>query len=191
MGTTLFAFNNRHASAASSRPHGIEIADRQKCQLRPVQLFDELHIGKYVGVSGEIHGAAVRQMEYVAGRLAAIDDLVAVLDTATMDRRGSWWPSRRPDVLGSALIHPAAILDSLGGEPHAGLEDRDHLGLELLRQRNGIVDVVEVAVRNQDGVDAIELVAWPGTWDCRPPTDPSTALHPSPGGIEKWRGRAT
>jgi len=66
----------------------------------------------------------------------------------------------RPHFLRAAFIHAAAILHALGGQPHAGFEYRHHLGLELLGERNSIVDMVEVAVRDEKRIDTIELVSF-------------------------------
>src|SRR5579863_6734306 len=42
--------------------------------------------------------------------------------------------------------------------------DRNHLWLELLRERNGVVNVVEMTVRNQHRVDPVKLVALRILW---------------------------
>src|SRR5581483_9304197 len=108
-------------------------------------------------------------MQDVTRSLAAIENLIAVLDSATVDGVRHCG-LERTEVLRPALIHTTTVLDAFGGEPDAGLENRDDFGgFELFGERNNVVDVIEVRVRNQNGVDAIEVVALRIGW---------VAVHP-------------
>ncbi len=64
----------------------------------------------------EINGAPILQVEDVAGRLSAVNDLIAILDAATVDRvrHGG---SQGPDILRAALVHSAAVLDAFRCQP--------------------------------------------------------------------------
>ena len=95
-----------------------------------VQLLNELHVGEDRGVAGEINGAPILQVQDVARRLAAVNDLVAILNAATVDRmRHSDF--QRADILRSALIHGAQVLDSLALEPQINFVVSDDVRLVL------------------------------------------------------------
>ena len=84
-------------------------------------------------------------------------DLVAILDSTAMNGVGHG-NFQRPDVLRATFVHAAAALDTLGSQPNTGLINSDDFRLELFGQGNRVVNVVEVGVRNQDGIDAVELM---------------------------------
>ena len=55
---------------------------------------------------------------------------------------------------------PACVVvlgEALGREPVAKLDQRDHRAVEALRKLEGVADVVAVAVREGDQVDALRL----------------------------------
>src|SRR4051794_12510913 len=60
------------------------------------------------------------------------------------------------DPLRSAFVHGADVLDALAFKPLAGFVDTDNLRLKLLRERNSIMNMIEVPVRDQDRIDTIE-----------------------------------
>src|SRR5579864_1187449 len=96
-------------------------------------------------------------MKDISGRLSTVNDLVAILNSATVDgvRHGDF---ERSHILRTAFVHAAAILDAFAGQPNTGFVDGHHFRLELLGQRHSVVDVVEMCVRNQNRIDAIELM---------------------------------
>src|SRR5205807_295493 len=64
------------------------------------------------------------------------------------------------DLLRSALVHRAGILHAFRFQPVARFVDRDHLRGKALRQRDGVVDMIEMPVRDADGVHALDLVSF-------------------------------
>src|SRR5580700_9993046 len=113
-----------------------------------IQLLDELHVGEYRGIAGEVERTMVEQVEHEAGGLSPVHDGVAVLNTATVYGMSHGYLQRTRG-LRSALVHAAAVLHALRSQPKTDLVDGDYLGLELLGDRNRIVYMIEMAVRNQ------------------------------------------
>jgi hypothetical protein len=64
----------------------------------------------------------------------------------------------RADFLRAALIHGRHIPDTFRLQPMAGFVDRDHLWPKLVGERHGVMDMIEVPVRNQDRIHALDLV---------------------------------
>jgi hypothetical protein len=60
------------------------------------------------------------------------------------------------DFLRSPLVHLAAVLDALRFQPLADFIDPNHLAGVLFGKRHGIVDVIEVPMGNEDGIDPVE-----------------------------------
>ncbi len=96
-------------------------------------------------------------MQNVAGRFSAVNNLLAILNAATVNgvRHGHF---HRTNHLSSALVHTAAVFHALRCQPQTRLMDGHHGRLEFLGERNGVVDVIEVPVRNQKGVDTVEFM---------------------------------
>jgi hypothetical protein len=90
------------------------------------------HIGEHRGVAGEVDRALVGQMQHVARRLAAIQNLIAILDAATVDRVRHGCFQRTQHILRSAFIHAAAGLHAFGSQPHASLKIATTFGLNFL-----------------------------------------------------------
>src|SRR5579884_3061628 len=98
-------------------------------------------------------------MQYVTAGLSAIDDLIAIDDAAAVDGMHHGGLHTANHVLSAAFVHGAAVFHPLRFQPVAGFEDGDDLlRRELLRQRDRVMDVIEVTMRYQDRVDAVELV---------------------------------
>src|SRR4029077_5441087 len=57
------------------------------------------------------------------------------------------------------FVQPPTFPPPLGREPQAGLKNRDYLGFEFLGERDGIMNMIGMRVRNQDRIDALELMA--------------------------------
>src|SRR5947209_10473137 len=143
--------------------HGEQVADGQEGQLGPVHLAEELHVREQGGVAGMIEGVAARQPDDVARGRAAVEDLVAVADAAGVvgTHHGHL---QAQHVLAAAEVHGGAALDPLALQPLTGLEVGHHrLRLVLFAQRHRVADVVEVGVRDEDGVEAVELFQGLGT----------------------------
>ena len=66
----------------------------------------------------------------------------------------------RAHLLRAALVHGSCCFDPLFSEPDAGFEDGDHSGAEFLRQWHHVVDVIEMAVRYEDCVAALNFEAF-------------------------------
>src|SRR5579859_1705330 len=149
----------RHRLGGSLRAHRVEAADGQERRVELVELGDDSHVTEHVGVAGEIDGVAVLELDDQTARLAAVDDLVAVGDAARMLRVHERHLDA-VDVDGAALVgaDERARVKSLRAEPGGDLEVADHLRLVLLGDLERVCDVVEVAVRDEHEVAAIDLL---------------------------------
>jgi dienelactone hydrolase len=96
-----------------ARAHGEQVADRQNRQLRMVELFDQVHVRKHVGIAGEIERAAIGEVQHVTRRLAAVDDLAVVQNPAAMHRVGHGH-RRLAHFLRAALVHGPDVGHALG-----------------------------------------------------------------------------
>src|SRR5215469_18015858 len=64
--------------------HGEKIANWQQGEIRPVEVTDDLHVAEDIGVSGVVNFEPVIKGDHVATGFAAIDNLLAILDSAGM-----------------------------------------------------------------------------------------------------------
>ena len=151
----LFGFEQAASHGGLAWSHGKYVPYGQKRELGPIEFLDQSHIGENVGVAGEIDPPPIRQMQHVARGLASIDDFAVVQNSATVDGvRHS--DAERPHLLGSAFVHGGAILHAFRFQPVAGFVDGDYLRGEFRGQGHCVMDVVEVAVRDEDCVYALE-----------------------------------
>ena len=68
---------------------------------------------------------------------------------------------RDPDaveLVGAALVAAVDLLDALGADPSRGLEDGVHGAARLACDLDGIVDVIEMPVRDEHQVAAVDLL---------------------------------
>src|SRR5262249_30173296 len=137
--------------------HGVEIADGKKGELGAIEFLEKLHVGEDVGIAGEVEGAIVGETENVARRLAAIDHFAVIEEAATVDGVGHG-DGDVANLLRAALVHGAGVGDAFRLEPVGGLKNGNHFGGEFPGDGNGVVDVVEVAVGDADGIDAVDGV---------------------------------
>lgn len=64
------------------------------------------------------------------------------------------------DPLASSLVHPGDLLDAMRSAVQRELEDRDHRGAALLRERDPVVaEMIEVSVCRRDDVELSVLEA--------------------------------
>ena len=49
-----------------------------------IELLDQLHIGKHVGIACEIKRAPIGETQHITGRLSAVNDLAIVQNAATV-----------------------------------------------------------------------------------------------------------
>ena len=127
MGITFGGPQQAAGESGFVRAHGVQIADRQKRQLRMVELLDEVHVAEHVGIAGEVQGAPIGESQHIAGRFAAVYDLAVVQDAAAM-HRVRHGESHAARFQRSALVHAARVLDPFALQPGAGLVNADDLG---------------------------------------------------------------
>jgi hypothetical protein len=137
------------------------VADRQHGHLGLVDPPDQLHRHEDVGVAGEVDREAVLELEHEAGGLAQVRPVFRARRVVGVGQRDL----DAVDVGRAALVRRVGHLvrKSLGGEPAAQLDERDDRRLELLPERNGVADVVAVAVGERDQVDAVGRLFGLGT----------------------------
>ncbi len=58
-------------------PHRVVTADRQECDVRPMELADQPHVAEHVRVAGVVQTEAVLQLEHEPGRLAEVERRLA------------------------------------------------------------------------------------------------------------------
>ena len=132
-------------------------ADRKHGELGRVDPTDQLHVREDAGVAGEVDRATVFERDDEPGRLARIRPVVGPARVEGVDER----ELHAVDVDSSALVRPGEVVDlgPLVLEPAFQLDHGDdRLRLELLRQLDGLADVVGVSVRDRDHVDALGLL---------------------------------
>ena len=132
--------------------HGEIVADRHQHHVDPS--FEQLHLHRQRGIAGMVDGLSADGQDQSArrGRVRA----VVAGHRAAVKRRhelhlAPWELVRAPDV------HPMHR-GPLGGAEFGQLVSRDDGRPVLLGDRNGIPEMIAVAVREQDGVDLGKLV---------------------------------
>ena len=139
-----------------ARRHGEMVADGQHDNFGRVEIADDGHVAEDVGVAGVVELDSVGELEHVAARLAAVDDLVAILYAAGVDGvdHGDF---RVGDGLRAALIHGRDLFDTFFLQPEAKLVDADNGGIVFLADVDGVSDMVAVAVGADEDVGALDV----------------------------------
>ena len=114
-----------------ARRHGEMVADRQHGNLRRVELANDGHVAKDIGVAGVVNLDSVGELEHVAAGFAAIDDLVAILNAAGVNRVNHG-DLHIADGLRAALVHGRDLLHALFFQPRASSEMPTTTGLCFL-----------------------------------------------------------
>ena len=144
----------RHGGLAWA--HREVVADRQDRDVRLVDAPDQLHVAEDARVAREVELRPVLDLDHEACRLAEIG---AVVRARRMLRVGE----RDLDSVG---LHCAALVrrvrDVLGeplpGKPVSDLDDRDDVGIVLLREVEGAAHMVGVTMCDSDQVDPLGLL---------------------------------
>src|SRR3984957_16630519 len=123
-----------------------------------IEALDKLHVGKNIGIARAIDDAAVGEAHYVTGRFASVNYFSVVENAAAM--KGGGHPhGDGPDGHGAAFIHADGIFRALRFQPVRGLIDRDDLRRKFRGEREDVVNMIEMAVRDQNYIDAIDRVS--------------------------------
>ena len=136
-----------------ARRHGVVVANRNHGNLRRIEIANDRHVAKHVGVAGVVDLHAVGELDHVATGLAAVDDLVAIRNAARVVgvHHGDFDVA---DGLSAALVHLRDLLYALLSQPVRKLGNRDHHRIMLLGDFNRVADVVEVAVGAEHDIHA-------------------------------------
>jgi hypothetical protein len=105
------------------------------------------------GVAGEVDRQTIFKTHDVAGRLAHVHHLPVVEVAAAVARIGHD-DAQSADVLRTTLVHRRRVRDALARQPVTHLENGHDRGAALARARRQILDVIEMAVRHEDEIDA-------------------------------------
>ena len=171
IGTTC-CFQQPAGHRGLARAHGEQIADGQEGQARADRAARSAACRRRHWYRRRSRASGRRQAHHVAGRLAAIDDLAVVQDAAAMHGMGH----RDGDVAG--FWEPPLFMARVFFTPFDSSQEQvskmaDDLGREVLGQRHDVMNVVEMAVRDADGVDAVDFIALRDMRDCRRSRGPS------------------
>ena len=132
------------------RPHRVVVADREDGEVGLVEARDQLHVPEDARVAGEVDALPLGAHDDSA-RFAHVR---AVVVRARVERVRH----READVVdrdGAALVRVEDVLGALAPEPAGELDRRDDGRAVLFRERDGVADVVAVAVRDRDDVDLL------------------------------------
>src|SRR5712691_620396 len=135
------------------RAHRVMVADRDHRDVRLVDAADQLHVAEHAGVAGEVDLLVVLGRDDDARRLAGVR---AVRRRAGVERIRER-ELHAVHVDGAALVRclQLALVDALLAEPACELDECDDRRTVLLREVDGVADVVAVAVGDRDHVDAL------------------------------------
>src|SRR4051794_25120311 len=135
-----------------ARAHRVVIADREDGDVRLVDAADQLHVAEHAGVAREVEHGAVLGGDDDAARLSCVRAVrrrarVECIDEGELDA---------VDIDGAALVEADAlgVVDALPAEPAGELDLCEDGRTVLLRDRDGVADVVAVPVRQRDHVRA-------------------------------------
>src|SRR5439155_21492278 len=105
----------------------------------------------------------VREFKHVAACFAAVDDLVAVLDAAGVDRvhHGGFHTGNR---LRAAFVHGRNLLHAFALQPQAELIDSDRKRVVLFADFNRVADVIAVSVSTEQDIGLPYVLVALGTY---------------------------
>src|SRR5580765_3786417 len=152
-----FGFEKFAGIGRFTRRHGEKIADRQHSDFRRIEIANDGHIAEDVRVAGVVNLHTIRELKHVAASFAAVDDLVAILDTAGMDsmHHGDF---HADDRLRAALVHGGNLLHAFALQPQAELIDSDRKRVVLFADFNRVADVVAVSVSAEQNIGLPDLL---------------------------------
>ena len=125
--------------------HRETISDRHDPDHRTIDLVDQGHVGKNVGITHVIKHFLSRHLDDHTVRIAKIDRFSLTL----FGRRMHCVGEREFEGTGidhAAGVHGIDVFDALPRRPHADLEIRDQLCTGLLQDFNGIANVIVVTM---------------------------------------------
>ena len=83
-GNDGFRFQQVAGISGLTRTHGVVITDGQHSNSRRIEVANDCHVAKDVGVAGMIYLDAVFKFDHVAARFSAVNQCVTVLNSARM-----------------------------------------------------------------------------------------------------------
>src|SRR5262249_47863674 len=134
--------------------HGVVAAYREDRDVRLVEPANELHVTEDAGVAGEVELRPVLDLDDDAARLPHVVP-VGVRARMVCIREGELDPG---SLDGAPLVRIEDVLDTLLAlQPPGELDRSDHRAAVLLRQSDGVAEMVAVAVGERDHVDSLGL----------------------------------
>ena len=133
------------------------VADRDHGNVGCIQIANDRHIAEHVGVAGMVNLHAVGKLDDVATGLTAIDDLVAIRNSAGVIgvHHGDFDVANG---LCAALVHGRNLLYALLFQPVTKLGNRNHDRLMVLGNLNRVADVIEVAMSAEHDIHALNFL---------------------------------
>ena len=140
-----------------ARPHGVVVADGQHGNLGRIEVANDGHVTEHIGIAGVVDLHSVGKLDHVAAGLAAVNDLVAVGNSAGVVgvHHGDLDVA---DGLGAAFVHLRDLLDAFLSQPVAQLGNCHHHRVVLLGDFDGVADVVEVTVGAQHDIHFLDVL---------------------------------
>src|SRR5581483_6916294 len=131
--------------------HRVVAADREDGDVRLVQPGDELHVAEDARVAGEVDPGAVHPDDDAARLSHVLEVVVRGRVVRVREREG-----HTVDVDRAALVRVADVLELvLDLQPVGELDGRDDGRAVLLRDLDGVAEMVAVRVRERDDVGAL------------------------------------
>src|ERR1700720_1355028 len=104
-----------------------------------------------------VESYSARELDDVAAGFPAVDALAIVLDGIGVEGVGHR-DFEIANLLSATLIAGKTLRTSLFGlDPEVSFKCGDNLGLELLRQRKQVADMIGVAVSDENGIEPGQL----------------------------------
>src|SRR5271166_154898 len=147
-----------HCVRRLPRPHRVVIPNRQQCHIRLIQLSNQFHISKNASIPSVIDRKSPRHANHKSRSLAAVQQLVPILDPAGMKRmrhgHGKLSHALRP-----SFIHFRALLaKSFARQPSAKFRHAHHSCIVLPGQRHHISEMIAMPMRNKKHIDLLHLL---------------------------------
>ena len=140
-----------------ARRHGEVVAYGQHDNLRRVKVSNNSHVAEYVRIARVVKLDSIGKFEHIAARLAAINNLIAILNSAGMHgvHHGDF---HIRDGLRATFVHGRNLLYALFLQPSAQLKYSDGYRIKLLPHFNGIGNMVAVPVGAQHYVSFLNIL---------------------------------
>ena len=157
MGMTVFGLQQIAGIGGFARRHGVVVADRNHDNLRRIQIANDGHVAEHIGIAGVVNLHAVGEFNHVATSLAAVNDLIAIRDSAGVVgvHHGDFDVA---DCLSAAFVHLRDLLYAFLLQPVRQFGNRDHHRIVLLADFDRVADMVEVAVGAEHDIDFLDVL---------------------------------